>query len=102
MVSPPDQLDHRRQIVQRRRHQGEAQGSAPRRGDDPPAPGGQGGQTSDVLIHARHLEKCRETLTGLLAERTGQSREKLAAGMERDCFLDAQEALDYGLVDQVL
>lgn len=64
--------------------------------------GGQGGQTSDVLIHARHLEKCRETLTGLLAERTGQSRDKLAAGMERDCFLDAQEALDYGLVDQVL
>ena len=64
--------------------------------------GGQGGQTSDVLIHARHLEKCREALTGLLAERTGQSRDKLAAGMERDCFLDAQEALDYGLVDQVL
>jgi ATP-dependent Clp protease protease subunit len=55
-----------------------------------------------VLIHARHLEKCRETLTGLLAERTGQSRDKLAADMERDCFLDAQEALDYGLVDQVL
>ncbi|MCI8989333.1 MAG: ATP-dependent Clp protease proteolytic subunit [Lawsonibacter sp.] len=55
-----------------------------------------------MLIHARHLEKCREALTGLLAERTGQSREKLAAGMERDCFLDAQEALDYGLVDQVL
>ena len=64
--------------------------------------GGRGGQTTDVLIHARHLERCRETLTGLLAGYTGQDREKLAADMERDCFLTAREALDYGLVDQVL
>lgn len=64
--------------------------------------GGRGGQATDVLIHARQLEKCRDTLTGLLAGYTGQDREKLAADMERDCFLTAQEALDYGLVDQVL
>lgn len=64
--------------------------------------GGSGGQTTDVLIHARHLEKCREELTDLLAGYTGQSREKLAADMERDCFMSARDAREYGLVDMVL
>lgn len=64
--------------------------------------GGRGGQTTDVLIHARHLEKCRETLVELLAGYTGQDRERLAADMERDCFLTAREAVEYGLVDQTL
>ena len=64
--------------------------------------GGHGGQTTDVLIHARRLERCREELTDLLAKYTGQSREKLAADMERDRFFSAQEALEYGLVDEVL
>lgn len=64
--------------------------------------GGLGGQTTDVLIHARQLEKCREELTDLLAGYTGQSRERLAADMERDRFFSAREARDYGLVDTVL
>ncbi len=64
--------------------------------------GGTGGQATDVLIHARQLEKCRAELTELLAKYTGQSTDKLASDMERDCFMSAQEALGYGLVDEVL
>lgn len=44
----------------------------------------------------------RGNLSALLAKYTGQSREKLAADMERDCFMNAREARDYGLVDMVL
>ena len=64
--------------------------------------GGAGGQATDVLIHARHLERTRTRLTDLLQGYTGQEREKLAADMERDCFLTAEESVAYGLVDEVI
>ena len=64
--------------------------------------GGAQGQATDIEIHAREILKTREQLNRIYAERTGQPYEKIAADMERDMFMSATEARDYGLVDQVL
>lgn len=64
--------------------------------------GGAQGQATDIEIHAREILKTREQLNRIYAERTGQPVEKIAADMERDRYMSATEALDYGLVDQVL
>jgi ATP-dependent Clp protease protease subunit len=64
--------------------------------------GGAQGQASDIEIQAREILKLRETLNEILAERTGQSIEKIRADSERDYFMSATEAKDYGLIDQVL
>lgn len=64
--------------------------------------GGARGQATDIEIHAREILKTREQLNAIYAERTGQSIEKIRADMERDFFLDANEAKEYGLIDQVL
>ena len=64
--------------------------------------GGAQGQATDIEIHAREILKTREQLNKIYAERTGQTLEKIQADMERDFFLDPEEAKSYGLVDQVL
>ena len=64
--------------------------------------GGASGQASDIEIQAREILKLREKLNEILAERTGQSIEKIRADSERDYFMSANEAKDYGLIDQVL
>lgn len=64
--------------------------------------GGTSGQTTDILIRARRMERMKERILDLMADFTGQSQERLAENMERDYFLDAQAAVDYGLADQVL
>jgi ATP-dependent Clp protease protease subunit len=64
--------------------------------------GGAQGQASDIEIQAREILKLRETLNQILAERTGQSIEKIRSDSERDYFMSAPEAKDYGLVDQVI
>jgi ATP-dependent Clp protease protease subunit len=64
--------------------------------------GGAQGQASDIEIHAREILKTREQLNRILAERTGQPLEKIKADSERDYFMDAYEAKDYGLIDQVI
>jgi ATP-dependent Clp protease, protease subunit len=64
--------------------------------------GGAQGQATDIEIHAREILKTREQLNRIYAERTGQSLEKIQADMERDFFLDPEEAKTYGLIDQVL
>ncbi|HMM87437.1 ATP-dependent Clp endopeptidase proteolytic subunit ClpP [Azohydromonas sp.] len=64
--------------------------------------GGAQGQATDIEIHAREILKTREQLNKILAERTGQALEKIAADTERDYFMGATEARDYGLVDQVI
>ena len=64
--------------------------------------GGAQGMASDIEIHAREILKTRHQLNKIYAERTGQTIEKIEADMERDFFLDPQEAKAYGLVDQVL
>ena len=64
--------------------------------------GGARGQATDIEIHARDILKTREQMNRILAERTGQSLDKIARDTERDYFLTADEAKDYGLVDQVI
>ena len=64
--------------------------------------GGAEGQASDVLIRARHLERTRTRLTNLLASYTGKDREQLAADMDRDNFMNAEETVAYGLADEVV
>ncbi len=64
--------------------------------------GGARGQATDIEIHAREILKTREQLNKILADRTGQPLEKIERDVERDYFMSAQEAKDYGLVDQVI
>ncbi|HJA24753.1 MAG TPA: ATP-dependent Clp endopeptidase proteolytic subunit ClpP [Candidatus Fournierella merdigallinarum] len=60
------------------------------------------GQTTDIKIHADHLVRTRERMNRMLSEYTGQSLEKIMADTERDNFMSAQEAADYGLIDAVI
>ena len=64
--------------------------------------GGARGMASDIEISAREILKTREQLNKIYAERTGQPMEKIARDMERDFWLSASEAKDYGLVDEVI
>ncbi|MUG31522.1 ATP-dependent Clp endopeptidase proteolytic subunit ClpP [Psychrobacter sanguinis] len=64
--------------------------------------GGAQGQATDIEINAREILKIRDRLNRILAERTGQPLEKIERDVERDYWLDAQEAKAYGLVDEVL
>ncbi|MBV8502398.1 MAG: ATP-dependent Clp endopeptidase proteolytic subunit ClpP [Paucibacter sp.] len=64
--------------------------------------GGAQGQATDIEIHAREILKTREQLNRIMAERTGQSLEKIQSDTERDYFMSADEAQGYGLIDQVL
>ncbi len=60
------------------------------------------GQTTDVKIHADHLVRTRDTLNRLLSEYTGQPLATIAADTERDNFMSAAQAAEYGLVDAVI
>ncbi|MBO5746098.1 MAG: ATP-dependent Clp endopeptidase proteolytic subunit ClpP [Clostridia bacterium] len=64
--------------------------------------GGAQGQATDIIIHANHIERTREKLNKILAANSGQSYEKVCLDTERDNFLSAQEALEYGLIDKVI
>lgn len=64
--------------------------------------GGAHGQASDIEIQAKEILKLREKLDKLLAQNTGQTIEKIRADTERDSFMSAEEAKEYGLVDEVI
>ena len=64
--------------------------------------GGSQGQASDIEIQAKEILYLRERLNHILADHTGQPLEKIAEDTERDRFLEAEEAMNYGLVDEVL
>ena len=64
--------------------------------------GGFQGQASDVAIHAKYILSLRERLNRLLAQHSGKPIEQIERDTDRDNFLTAQEALDYGLIDKVL
>ncbi|WP_325313886.1 ATP-dependent Clp endopeptidase proteolytic subunit ClpP [Kingella oralis] len=64
--------------------------------------GGLGGQASDIEIHARELLKLKEKLNQMLAEHTGKTLEQIERDTDRDNFMSAQEAADYGLIDKVI
>ena len=63
--------------------------------------GGAQGQATDVAIRAEWLMKTKEKMTRMMAEMTGQPIEKLKADVERDHFMDAQEALEYHIIDEI-
>jgi ATP-dependent Clp protease, protease subunit len=60
------------------------------------------GQATDIQIEAQQILNIREQLNRMLAERTGQSLEKIEKDTDRDYFMSAQEALEYGLIDKVI
>ncbi len=64
--------------------------------------GGYQGQASDIHIHAQEILKIREKLNKIMAGHTGQSIETISQDTERDNFMDAEDALSYGLIDEVL
>ncbi|MBK4765121.1 MAG: ATP-dependent Clp endopeptidase proteolytic subunit ClpP [Pantoea sp. Brub] len=64
--------------------------------------GGYQGQATDVEIHAREILKVKQCMNKLMAQHTGQSLKQIENDTERDYFLSAQEALDYGLIDSIL
>lgn len=64
--------------------------------------GGAKGQATDINIHAQHILKTKEKLNRILSEKTGQPYEVIAADTERDNFMDAQQALKYGIVDKII
>jgi len=64
--------------------------------------GGFQGQATDIDIHAREILKARDRLNGILASHSGQSIEKVAQDTDRDNFMSAEDARNYGLIDAVL
>ncbi|ANE46853.1 Clp protease [Paenibacillus swuensis] len=64
--------------------------------------GGAEGQASDIEIRARRILKMRDKLNHILAERTGQPLERIEKDTDRDYFMSAAEAADYGLIDKVI
>ena len=64
--------------------------------------GGFQGQASDIAIHAKEILSIRDRLNRIMAEHTGQPLERIEKDTDRDNFLSAQEAAEYGLIDKVL
>jgi len=64
--------------------------------------GGAQGQATDIAIAAKQIMRQKEILNGILAENTGQPLEVIERDTDRDIYMDAKQAMDYGLVDQVL
>jgi ATP-dependent Clp protease protease subunit len=64
--------------------------------------GGTGGQETDIQIQAKEIARMKKELTQIIANRSGQKFAKVAKDCERDYFMSAQEAKDYGLIDEVL
>ena len=64
--------------------------------------GGMQGQASDIKIHADHILRTRENLNRILADNTGRSIDEIARDTERDNFLTAEQALEYGIIDKVI
>lgn len=64
--------------------------------------GGLSGQCTDIKIHSDHLVRTREKLNSILAQNTGKSIEQINIDTERDNFLTAEQAMEYGLIDKVI
>ncbi len=64
--------------------------------------GGARGQATDIEIQAREIKRMKDLLTDIMVQATGQARDRLAADMERDFYMSAAQAKEYGLIDDVL
>ncbi|SHI20877.1 ATP-dependent Clp protease proteolytic subunit ClpP [Sporobacter termitidis DSM 10068] len=67
-----------------------------------PSASGIQGQATDIMIHSRWMEKTKQKLNAIYADLTGQPAERIAADMERDFFMSADDAKAYGLIDGIL
>ena len=67
-----------------------------------PSLSGLAGQATDIDIHAREILRMRQSLNALLADHTGQEIERIERDVERDFILDAEQAKNYGLIDQII
>jgi len=67
-----------------------------------PSIGGISGQATDIRIHAEEIMRMRELTSGILAKHTGQSLEVIEHDVERDRIMSSQQAMEYGLIDQVI
>ena len=63
--------------------------------------GGAQGQASDIVIVANHIQRTKEKMARILAENCGQPFDKVIADTDRDNYLSAEEALEYGLIDKI-
>ncbi len=64
--------------------------------------GGTQGQATDIAIHAQRILKIKDNINKILSERTGQPLEKIQQDVERDYFMSAEEALKYGIIDEII
>ena len=64
--------------------------------------GGAQGQTTDIQIAAKHIQRTKDRLNKILSEKTGQPIEKVARDTDRDNWMTAEEAVEYGIVDQIM
>lgn len=64
--------------------------------------GGAGGQATDIDIQAKELVRIRKTMCALLSQHTGKSTDKIMSDIDRDYFMTADEAMEYGIVDEVV
>ena len=64
--------------------------------------GGVQGQATDILIHAKEIERTKEEIIEILANNTGQKKNKISADIERDYIMTSNEALKYGIIDKVI
>jgi len=64
--------------------------------------GGAEGQATDIMLAAKHIEKTGKILYKILAKHTGKTLEQIEKDCDRDNFMSAQEALDYGLIDKII
>ncbi|MBQ9625245.1 MAG: ATP-dependent Clp endopeptidase proteolytic subunit ClpP [Clostridia bacterium] len=64
--------------------------------------GGTQGQATDIAIHAEHIIKTKKKMNKILSDRTGQPLEKIEQDVERDYYMSAEEALKYGIIDEVI
>ena len=64
--------------------------------------GGAQGQATDIEINAKHILKTKERMNRILAENTGKEYEVIAADTERDNYMSAEEAKEYGLIDMII
>lgn len=67
-----------------------------------PSAGGISGQATDIAIHAEHIMQTKKRMNRILSENTGQTIKKIETDVERDFFMTADEAMKYGIVDEVL
>ena len=63
--------------------------------------GGAGGQSSDIQIHAKEIVRTREQLNGIIAKHTGKTKKEVGKRTDRDFFLSAEEALKFGVIDEI-